>query len=58
MHELYKPFTGKDVDREIMTNLIRQENKLEDILSKAFDKELYKSGIRTRTGIDRYAFDY
>jgi len=55
MHELYKPFTGKDIDRAIITNLIQQENKLEDILSIAFDKEFYKSGTgqeRKLTGMN------
>ena len=44
MHELYKPFIGKEVNQEILTSLTKQDKKLEDIVIKAFQKELYKSG--------------
>ncbi len=49
MHELYRPYAGKVVTGEILKGLMSRHDKLEDILMKAFKKELYKSGIEDGT---------
>jgi hypothetical protein len=44
MNELYKPFTGQEINHKDIENLIRQHDRLEGILMRAFHKEMHKSG--------------
>ena len=44
MHQLYEPYRGKAISREILDSLISREEDLEGILLKSFQSELYNSG--------------
>ncbi|MBN2274467.1 MAG: PD-(D/E)XK nuclease family protein [Bacteroidales bacterium] len=43
MNELYNPFVGKDVKKEDLTGMIKQTDRIEDIIIKAFQKIIYKN---------------
>jgi CRISPR/Cas system-associated exonuclease Cas4 (RecB family) len=46
MHQFYKPYVGKEMNSDIIKDLIKRDEHLEEIVTKAFYRELYGSGTQ------------
>ncbi|MBN1416557.1 MAG: PD-(D/E)XK nuclease family protein [Bacteroidales bacterium] len=45
MYELYKPYVGKDINQDIISGIIKEDNKLESTIISSFHRVLYKTVI-------------